>query len=356
MVKTSWGVVFRLIALVIVLSQQTIAQVTSSCPETVSSLRDVSVQLTLMNGQTVSRQGEVVELKVRYSSRSPGKYTLSINRIDRSGRIDRGGRRDGVDLLCLQPDIGTDPLDDYFHSLPARYMLAGAVPYRQIGAGPITTDLELNEWWSLPPGQYRLSIQSKRVNLEEGGAPVPVQSNWITFQIVNAEPAWQSSAFTGAISTLDSPTATSAEKEHAAKALRFLGSEDASRELVRRFWRSSPQNLGWKDFKFGLYGTPFRRTAIQEMKAILQSSRDATKDWFIDVMVNLELLSDPRFRKLRYGTQLADSEGNPGSSYEEEYERRVSAYTSTCILCPKVHKDDAIHLPEPPWPSWPPTR
>jgi hypothetical protein len=106
MMKTSWGVVFRLIALVIVLSQQTIAQVTSSCPETVSSLRDVSVQLTLMNGQTVSRQGEVVELKVRYSSRSPGKYTLSINRIDRSGRIDRGGRRDGVDLLCLQPDMG----------------------------------------------------------------------------------------------------------------------------------------------------------------------------------------------------------------------------------------------------------
>jgi hypothetical protein len=334
-------------------SRHVVAQVVS-CPATVSSPSDLSVQLTLITGQTVFRQGEIVGLRVRYSSRSPRKYLLNIKRINLSGRLD------GVDLLCLQPGIGTDPLDDYFHFLHAGFM-GGAPPLRQIGAGPLTIDLELNEWRSLPPGQYRLSIQSRRVYLgkEEGTVElVPVQSNWVTFQIVKAEPAWLTSAFSGAIRTLDSPTSTPDEKEHAARVLRFLDTEDASRELVRCFWNSSPENLEWADLKFGLYGTPFRQTAIQEMRAIWQSSHDATKNWFwfIDVLVNLELQSDPRFRKLLYGTQLADSEGSPGSSYEEEYERRVSAYTSTCELCPKLHRDDAIHLPEPPWPKWPPTR
>jgi hypothetical protein len=344
-------------------SRQIVAQVVS-CPATVSSPSDLSVQLTLINGQTVFRQGEIVGLRVRYASRSPRKYDLDI--------ADRSMRPGGVDLPCLQPDLGTDPLDDYYHLIRAEFMrrilhippMAGAVPLRLIGAGPLTIDLELNEWRSLPPGQYRLSILSKRVYLDKVGVSVlvPGQSNWVTFQIVEAEPAWLSSTLSGAVRTLDSPTSTPDEKEHAAGVLRFLDSEDASRELARRFWHFRPGDPGGEDFKFGLYSTPFRQTAIQEMKAILQSSHDATKNWFwfIDVLVNLELQSDPRFRKLLYGTQLADSEGNPGSSYEEEYKRRVSAYKSACELCPELppelHKDDPIHLPEPPLPKWPPTQ
>jgi hypothetical protein len=309
-----------------------------------------------MNGQSVFRQGEIVGLRVRYASRSPRKYELNI--------ANRGMRQDGVDLPCLQPDLGTYPLDDYFHlTLRAEFMrgilnadfMPGAIPLRQFGAGPHQIDLELNEWRSLPPGQYRLSIQSKRVYLDKVGVSVlvPAQSNWVTFQIVRAEPAWLSSALSGVIRTLDSPTSTPDEKEHAARVLRFLDSEDASRELVRRFWHWRPEDIGWADFKYGLYGTPFRQTAIEEMKAVLQSPHDATKNWFrfIDVLVNLELQSDPLFRRSGHGAQLADSEGVPGSSYEEEYERRVSTYTSACELCPKLPKVSPIHLPEPPLPS-----
>jgi hypothetical protein len=311
-------------ACVIVCSRQIVAQVVS-CPATVTSPGDLSIQLSLNHGQTVFRQGEIVGLVIRYSSQSLGKYLLNNRSHDRSGRLD------GADLLCLQPDIGTDPLDDYFHSYAA-FMGGGLFSKQQIGAGHLETDLELNEWRSLPPGQYRLSVLSERVSLGKEGdikswnnAPAPVQSNWVSFQIVKAEPTWQSSVFSDAIKTLDSPTSTPDEKEHATRVLRFLNSEDASRELVRRFWHSSPENRRW-DFEAGLFGTPFRQTAIQAMRAVLRDSRDATKDWFIDVLVNLELQSDARFRQLRYGTRLADRDGNQGSLYEAERKRRVSAY------------------------------
>jgi hypothetical protein len=74
-----------------------------------------------------------------------------------------------------------------------------------------------------------------------------------------------------------------------------------------------------------LYGTPFRKTAIQEMKSVLREFRDGTSDWFIDVLVNLEMQSDPLFRQRRYGSDLADREKNPGSSYEKEH--RVNGHS-----------------------------
>jgi len=239
-------------------------------------------------------------------------------------------------LICLQPDLGIDPLDDYFHSYGG-FIGGGLFSEQQITAKPLSTDLELNEWRSLPPGEYRLRILSKRISVGGEGnpktwdhAPVPEQSDWISFRITKPEPAWQSSALRAAITTLDSPSSTPDKKEHAARVLRFLQSEDAARNLARRFWNSEG-NLRW-DFEAGLYGTPFRKTAIQEMKTVLRESRDGTKDWFIDVLVNLELQSDLRFRQLRYGTQLADLEKNPGSSYEKEQRRRAVKYASEATL------------------------
>lgn len=314
-------------ALMLVCSRQPIAQVIPSCPAKPNSPRDVAVELTLDRGQRVFRQGEIVGLKIRYSASSKKRYLLDNKSYDRSGRLD------GLDLLCLQPDPGTDPLDDYFHSY-AGFMGGGLFSKQQIGENPLSTDLELNEWRILPPGEYRLSILSKRVALGTernvktwNSPPVSVQSNWISFQIIEAEPVWQSSVLSRAIRTLDSPNSTLDEKEHAARVLRFLDSENASRELVRRFWNSGPESLRW-EFEAGLFGTPFRRTVIQEMRVALRDSHDSTKDWFIDTLVNLELQSEPRFRQMRYGTQVANSEKSPGSSYEAEHERRTSEYSS----------------------------
>ena len=158
-------------------------------------------------------------------------------------------------------------------------------------------------------------------------APVPIESNWITFRVIKAEPAWQSSVLTSAVKALDNPKSTEDEKENAGRKLRFLNSEDAARELVRHFWMSSPESLRW-EFEAGLWGNPFRRAVIQGMKTTLRESRDRTRDWFIDVLVDLELQTDSRFRRPRYGTQFADHEKDPGSAYQKEHKRRASEYAS----------------------------
>jgi len=317
------GLIF---AMTVVLSRRIMAQVSSSCPEAVSSPRDLAMELTVNGGQSVFQQGEIIPLRVRCSSGSKSKYLFNNRNYDRSGRLD------GPDSICIQPNPGTDPLDDYFHSYGG-FMGGGLFSEQQVTAKPISTALELNEWVTLPPGEYRLRVLSKRISLGSEGnyktwdhASVPVQSDWISFRITKPEPAWQLSTLRDATTTLDSASSTPDQEEHAARVLRFLNSEDAARDLARRFWKSEG-NLRW-NFEAGLYGTPFRRTAIQEMKTVLRESRDGTRDWFIDVLVNLEMQSDPRFRQLRYGTQLADREKNPGSSYDREHRRRAIAYAS----------------------------
>ena len=312
-----------ILALAVLPRQQVIAQVTQSCSGSAVTRPDLSIELALDHGQKVFRQGEIVRLRIQYSSRSESKYLLDNRNYDRSGRLD------GLDLICLQPDLGADPLDDYFHSF-AGFASGGLFSEPQITVKPLWTEMELNEWRSLPPGEYRLSILSKRVSEGNQSNPkswkaVSLQSNWITFRIIEAEPVWQSSILSGAIKTLDSSKSTEEETENAARELRFLNSEDAARELVRRFWRSSPENLRW-DLEAGLWGNPFRRTAIREMKSILRESRDGNRRWFIDVLVNLEMQTDSRFRQLRYDSELAVREKDPGSSCEKEHKRRASEY------------------------------
>jgi hypothetical protein len=213
-------------------------------------------------------------------------------------------------------------------------MGGGLFSEQQITARPLSSDLDLNEWRSLPPGEYSLSVMSKRISVGSemqpktwDNTPVPVQSNWISFRVIKAESAWQSSLLSSVIKVLDSAKSTAEEKENAAKELRFLNSEDAAHELVLRFWNSSPESLRW-DFEAGLWGNPFRQTTIQEMKAVLRESRDGTRDWFIDALVNLELQADPRFRLSRYGTPSASRENTPDSLYEQEHNRRASKYAS----------------------------
>ena len=212
-------------------------------------------------------------------------------------------------------------------------MGGGLFGKQQIGISPLTTGLEVNEWRSLPPGVYRLSILSNRVSLGKEADPhswsnpvVPVQSNWISFQIVRADPAWQSSTLSTALRTLESQSATQDQKEDAARVLRFLDSEDAARELARLFWNSEG-NLQWQ-FEAGLYGNPFRQNAIQGMRDVLRSSHGIEKKRFIDVLVNLEMQSDPKFRQLRFGTRVAENEKTPGASFEAEQKRRFAEYSS----------------------------
>lgn len=326
---TAWraSAYFLICAFSVACSRGLLAQVVPSCPVIEHPLRDLSVELSLAHGQKDFQQGEIIGLELRYSSRSKDKYLFNNRSYDRSGRLE------GIDSICLQPVLGDDPLDDYFHSY-AGFMGGGLFTDEQVTATPLLSELDLNEYVSLPPGEYRLSIVSDRVSLGEvkhikrrSNAALQTQSNWVSFRVIKAEPAWQLSTLNAAAATLDSPRSTPEEKRHAARVLRFLDSENATLELVRRFWKSGREDLSW-NFEAGLFGSPFRQIAIKEMHKTLRESRDGTRDWFIDVLVNLEMQADPRFRDLRYGTEFADHEIHPGQSYEAERNRRVAEYSS----------------------------
>ena len=242
------------------------AQVQPDPCAALSQPSDVSVQLSLKNGQTVFREGEIIAFVAEYSSTSEKKYYLSTRNYDRSGRLD------GLEVFCIDPDKATDPLSDYFNGVMC-FIGGGLSGEQDLSDKPYFVNLELNEWKSLSPGSYRLSIVSHRITVPTEDNPyqssarsIPLRSNEVQFEVVKADRGWQGEQLAAAERALDSANPTGEDAKHAARVLRFLGSEEATQELARRFWSGNEQPFGW-DLKFGLFGSPYRAAAIARMKA-----------------------------------------------------------------------------------------
>src|SRR5882762_4014271 len=160
---------------------------------------------------------------------------------------------------------------------------------------PYVVALELNEWQSLPPGGYRLRVVSHRVRVAaaasepgSGMTPVPLASNTVEFQVIAATPAWQAEQLAEAVSVLANPGSSDQQAAHAARVLRFLGSEAGTRELARRFWAQNDQPHGW-DFMFGLVASPHRATAIEGLKAATADPQHAVTRELVQTLAFLEI-------------------------------------------------------------------
>src|SRR5260370_33523836 len=135
-----------------------------SCASSAEGPSDVTVRLSLNNGQTIFRDGEISALTAEYSSVQEKKYTLSTPGYDRSGRLD------GLEEFCLEPAAGKDPLADYFNGIQISFG-GGLSSELDLGPRPFFVSLELNEWASLPVGSYRLSIVGHRVVIPYESGP-----------------------------------------------------------------------------------------------------------------------------------------------------------------------------------------
>jgi len=243
---------------------------------------------------------------------------------------DRSGRLSGAEIFCIEPERGTDPLDDYFHSL--RAIMGGGLSSDQDPARqPLTMDLELNEWKSLPPGSYRLAIIGNRLRLGQErdtttwqNTIIPLRSNTVEFEVAPADPDWQASKLNSATRILDSPDAKTEEKKHAARMLRFLGSEASTRELARRYG-AVDDPFEW-EFKFGLFGTPHRELAIQAMKAELSNPEHPVTREYVSTLVALEMLVDPKWRLPVYDSSRQEEWQRANDAHYAEVERRVNEY------------------------------
>jgi hypothetical protein len=288
---------------------------------------DVSVQLSLKNGQSVFREGEIVALAAEYSSSAAKKYYLNTRNYDRSGRLD------GMEVFCIDPDAGRDPLSDYFNGTMG-FLGGGLGSEQDIGEKPYVVELELNEWKSLPPGWYRLSIVSYRVSAPSDGNPYgaeaahpALRSNGVRFQVVKAEPEWQAEQLAAAVHLLDSSDKTGEDAKHAARVLRFLGSEASTRELARRFWSGNDQPFGW-DLKFGLYGSPYRATAMQAMNAALMNPQHPVTQELVQTLATLEMQSDPDSRLPQYDEAHKESWTKIRDAYFAAFSEKIAKHMS----------------------------
>jgi hypothetical protein len=248
--------------------------------------RGVSFVVRLKGGQTRFRQGELIRLELAFASSLPDTYHLDSATYDRSGRLE-------IDDFHLDPEGGTsDPLYDYFNFRDG-YMGGGLRGNPLLKAEPYVVEADLNEWYRFDrPGRYRLYVTSGRVGGRrlggEGGSFI-VTSNAIEFEVVPADSAWSKQTTAQAASVLDSRD-RSADRRSACRVLRFLGTEEAVRELVKRLDGRDADSGCEFEYDFGLRSTPHRALAVAEMERQLGAPEQPVTTEFINVLAFLSFM------------------------------------------------------------------
>jgi hypothetical protein len=255
--------------------------------------KDIGLQVKTENGRTKFQTGELIPLKLSFTSSAAKKYQINMASYDRSGRMN-------YEKFLVEPESGwSDPLQAYFAS--GAFMMGGLTNFRFLSEEPTVISLDLNEWVRFDrPGKYRLRILSHRVGEvsgEESYAETAVEllSNELQLTIVPANKTWQEETFKKAVATLNgngTPAAnvnTAAGREQdvntALKTLRYLGTEEATKELVRQMGKED----GHAEFEcmFGLVGSPFHGVAISEMQRLLSDSDFPVSSSFVHALAIL---------------------------------------------------------------------
>ena len=284
--------------------------------------RGLSFVVRLKGGQTRFRQGEVIRLELAFASSLPDTYRLDNATYDRSGRLE-------IDDFHLDPEDGaSDPLYDYFH-FGGGFIGGGLRGNPVLEARPYVVGAELNEWYRFDrPGRYRLYVTSGRVGrgrLGSEGGPLTATSNVIEFEVVPAEAVWAKQTLAQAAGVLDSRE-RGADRRAACRALRFLGTEDAVRELVKRFDGKDADSGCEFEYDFGLRSTPHRALAVAEMERRLVAHAHPVTPSFIYVLSFLSFLQQ-NVAPLRPYPEQGDEEAF--KLWRKEYDGRLSLYGET---------------------------
>jgi len=256
--------------------------------------RDVRLQVQTADGTTRFRMGEVIPLKLSFTSSADKKYSINLATYDRSGRMH-------YEDFLVEPEAGwSDPLKDYFSG--GLYMMGGLTSFDLLSAESKVISLDLNEWVRFDrPGEYVLRVVSRRVGLASGGNPfggsgmgTELRSNELRLTILPADKAWQQATLKKAGAALaatpsgggtSSPAARAEEVQTALKTLRYLGTSDAARELARHM-RGEDAHAD-SECMFGLFGSPFRDAALAEMRRLLAAPDHPVSPNFLYAMTGL---------------------------------------------------------------------
>jgi len=238
---------------------------------------DVNLTVHTRGNESTLQVGQVIELELSFTSAKPKAYQIDMATYDRSGRLN-------AETFAIKPAAGwEDPLELYFHSWSG-FIGGGLRGFDVLSAKPTVIHLQLNEWVQFArPGQYRVTVTSGRVSRLShqffGRGGIRVASNELLLTIAPATPEWQGQTLQSAVAALDGPKEADQRKE-AIKALRYLGTPAAAREMADRL---NEPDLSW-DYVLGIAGSPAREAALEEMRSLLRDPDFPISDQFLSTM------------------------------------------------------------------------
>jgi hypothetical protein len=269
----------------------------------------VTLRLRVAGGRRQFRPGELLPIELEFDSRIPHRFVVDGATYDRGGRL-------AIDQFRVEPHGAvTDPLADYFALGGGSF--GGIRGIGVLGDKPYTVRLDLNEWVRFEkPGVYELSVRSQRVRDEADAAATtrpfgPVESNIVSFEIRPRDPEWEATELRAAVQVLDA-TASDVEHRRGCRMLRFLGTDLAVDEMIRRL-----DDGGGCDFEYmaGLVSAPDRDRVVRQLEAGLGAPDQPVSEAYLRTLALLSVcLRHPELR----APQTRDPDSRQMSSSEPE--------------------------------------
>jgi hypothetical protein len=255
------------------------------------SAAPVSLALRLSDQRRQFRPGEIIPIELEFSSATQKRFTVDGATYDRSGRLT-------IDEFVIDRiDDMSDPMLDYFGSIGG-YIGGGLRIMGVLGEQPFTVTLELNEWFRFDkPGRYTLGVKSRRVTDESvtPHAVVLVESNTVSFEILPRDATWEASQVDTARRMIDA-TQPPLGARAGCRMLRFLGTEAATMEMIRRYGAAIGQGCEF-DYMAGLFSAPDRAAVVRAMEGALRAPDQAvTRSYLRTLSVLSVYLQHPEFR------------------------------------------------------------
>jgi hypothetical protein len=179
--------------------------------------------------------------------------------------------------FAIEPRANThDPLQLFLESpfgSPPRVTEISDTSYRptMLTPSPTLVRVVLNQWVAFDqPGKYRLRVAHVPYSDQTAGTPAEVSSNPIELEILPSDEAWQNAELQRLLRKLTDAEAAGAVADFApaASGLRYLGTEEAAREMARRIRNGNLSADG--EFADGLITSPNWRAGLQEMRRLVR--------------------------------------------------------------------------------------
>jgi hypothetical protein len=271
------------------------AQAPAQTQRSTQNSSEVAFHVGIKDGKSQFYLGEVIPLELTFTSKMPKLYQINMARYDRSGRMP-------YEQFLVNPDGSWgDPLQSYFNSSMG-WMGGGLTGFEFLSESPTKISLELNEWVQFHrDGKYRVAVQTSRVG------QIPGEASSLFDKPLSPTTSWQEQTLVQALATLDTSAQDPAKavanpaeptpRHQALKALRYLGTASAAKELARHL-RGEDTNFDF-ECMFGLVGSPQHEAALSEMRRLLADPDHPVTDLFLIGMSVLSLNKDESPEVLR---------------------------------------------------------